>query len=126
MVFDHDGRVLLVRHTYRPGWHFPGGGVEFGEDVETALTRELAEEAGIVQTARPRLIGLFTNFERFPGDHIALFHVISWRQDVVPPANHEIAEQRFCAPDDLPTETAPGAKRRIREMQESAEPARTW
>ena len=37
-----NGEYLLVRHTYKPEWHFPSGGVELGQPVEGALADELA------------------------------------------------------------------------------------
>ena len=71
-VVDSQRGVLLIRHGYRPGWHFPGGGVERGESIETALVRDTLEETGVV-VEDMRLFGLYTHFDVFPGDHIAVF-----------------------------------------------------
>src|SRR5260370_8491797 len=45
-----DGKVLLVRRARSPGkgfYSFPGGRVEFGESLHTALHREVDEETGL-------------------------------------------------------------------------------
>jgi ADP-ribose pyrophosphatase YjhB (NUDIX family) len=124
-VVDAHGRVLLVRHSYRPGWHFPGGGVEWGETVMQSLLRELDEEAAIRPASPPRLHGLFTNFTSFPGDHIALFVVADFtRGDFTP--NAEIEEAAFFARDDLPDETTAGTRARLAEIFDGATLSETW
>ena len=61
IVRSDDGKFLLVRHTYTPGWHFPGGGVEKGESAERALSNELRQETGLRLIGKPRLHGVFHN-----------------------------------------------------------------
>ena len=43
----YQGRVLLIRNSYRGPITFPSGGVNRGEDSAHAAVRELAEEAGL-------------------------------------------------------------------------------
>ncbi|MEM9356453.1 MAG: NUDIX domain-containing protein [Pseudomonadota bacterium] len=126
VVFDEQNRVLLVRHGYRPGWHFPGGGVEANETIHTTVLRELEEEAGIEALDPPRLFGVYANFRSFPSDHIALFLVEKWRQPSVPEPNAEIAELGFFDQSSLPTGTVSGVSRRLREIAEEAPISPDW
>lgn len=126
VVVNDASEILLIRHSYRPGWHFPGGGIERGETVDRALSRELNEEAGVRLTKPARLFGIYTNFEVFPGDHIVLFVVEHWHQDHVPAPNAEIAEQGFFPLDRLPKTTTAATKRRLDEIFADAERARSW
>ena len=125
-VFDEMGRVFLVRHTYVPGWHFPGGGVEPGENALDALTRELAEEGAIALQEEPPLHGLFFNAGVSKRDHVALFVVRRFAQEAPPAPNHEIAETGFFACADLPQGTSRATRARLREILEGSQPARLW
>ena len=126
LVVDAEGRVLLVRHSYKPGWAFPGGGVERGEDAETTLVRELEEETGVATTAAPELYGLYTNFQNFPGDHIAFYRVRSWQRPRVPAPNREIVEQGFFGLDRLPAGLTRGTERRLAEVFRAAPRSAIW
>jgi 8-oxo-dGTP pyrophosphatase MutT (NUDIX family) len=125
-IFDDKGQVLLVRHGYRRGWYFPGGGVERHETLLAALCREVEEETGVRVSGQPRLHGLFSNGQSFPGDHIALFVVRDWDRPHVPSPNAEIAEQGFFAPDMLPDDTDPGTRRRLAEILDHSPAAEHW
>jgi 8-oxo-dGTP pyrophosphatase MutT (NUDIX family) len=125
LVRDRQGRVLLIRHTYSRGWHFPGGGVERREAAEEALARELVEEAGIEIAGKPHLFGIYSNEDQFAGDHIILYLIDSFQQRDWRPTR-EIAEARFFDPSDLPHETTAGTQRRIAEVIAGRERSLLW
>jgi 8-oxo-dGTP diphosphatase len=52
-LIERDGGVLLVRNRRRSGredWSTPGGVIDAGETIIEGLTREVAEETGLVVT----------------------------------------------------------------------------
>lgn len=59
VVRNDEGRVLLVR-TRRGYWEPPGGQVELGEDLPTALEREFREESGC-SVEIDALVGVYSN-----------------------------------------------------------------
>ena len=125
LAFDQDGRVLLIRHTYLPGWYLPGGGVEAGENALDAITREMAEEGGVEAIAPPVLTGLYSNHANHPNDHVALYRFDKWRP-CTPLDNGEIAERAFFTLDALPVDLSPGTKRRLAEALDGAAASALW
>ncbi|MBF6141218.1 MULTISPECIES: NUDIX domain-containing protein [Nocardia] len=47
LLFDQQGRILLVDPNYKPGWDLPGGNVEANEPPDAGALRELHEELGL-------------------------------------------------------------------------------
>ncbi len=127
LLTDEAGRVLLVRHTYMPGWALPGGGVEKLETAEDTVRHELMDEAAIRLKERPRLFGIYANHDWFPNDHVLLYVVEPGAYERLPwKPSREIAEMGFFSPDALPEETTAGTRRRIKEVMEGHPPAERW
>jgi ADP-ribose pyrophosphatase YjhB (NUDIX family) len=124
LACDGEGRILLVRHTYVDGWHLPGGGVEHGETALQAVLRELAEEGG-AEAQQARLVGFYSNHERFRNDHIALYRIDDWKP-CAPLKNGEVAERGFFALDALPEGVTPGTRRRLAEVFQGTPPTDRW
>lgn len=46
LIKNNDGKILVVKESGREFWDLPGGGVEYGEGILSAVARELKEEVG--------------------------------------------------------------------------------
>lgn len=112
VMLIQDGQVVLVRHSYRPGWYFPGGGVKRKESLETAVRREAMEEVG-ASLGQLELFGIYTNLQRSFSNHITLF--LCHQFELNGKSDAEIEDVQFYPLDQLPEDTARGTRRRIEE-----------
>ena len=126
MALDGEGRIFLIKHSYVPGWHLPGGGVEVGETMIEALGREMMEEGNIELGETPRLFGIYFNRKVSDRDHVALFLVGRFAQSIAPQPNAEIVAHGFFDRDSLPEGTTSGTRARIAEVLDGTKPAELW
>lgn len=125
-AFDSSGRIFLVRHTYVPGWHLPGGGVEPGETVYETLARELAEEGHLSLTEPAELYGVYHNKWTNRRDHVALFICRNVVQFAESKSSMEIAESGFYPLDRLPSDITAATRRRLVELSGDGEISAYW
>ena len=126
IVRSDDGKFLLVRHTYTPGWHFPGGGVEKRQTTKQALRNELQQETNLQIIGNPVLHGVFYNKNVSKRDHVLAYHCDVRGDLEAKPTSMEIAEIGYFSFEDLPIDTDPGTVRRIREISFGDEKTEVW
>ena len=114
-MFIRDEQILLVKHTYRGGWHLPGGGVNRGEDLDVAAHREADEELGAI-IHQMDLFGTYTHRADYKNGYIVT--MLSKDFEIGQPKDGEIAEFGFFPFDDLPSDTTEGVYNRIAEYRQ--------
>ena len=99
-----DGKILLVRRARSPGKGFyslPGGRVEFGESLHTALHREVDEETAL----KIEIVALAGWREILPGTgggghYLVMSFAVRWSSGE-PVLNDELDDFRWLAPEGL-------------------------
>jgi mutator protein MutT len=101
------GRVLLAERGHEPlkgVWSLPGGVVEVGETLETAIRREVREETGLVV----KVTRLFEVFERIMPDetgrseyHYVLLDYLCRPAGGAPVAGDDVSRVEWVAEGDL-------------------------
>ena len=83
-VIVEDGKVVIVKRRYEPlagRWSLPGGALELGETLETAVAREMREETGLDVEVGP-VIEVFDRIildaERRVRYHFVLVDYLCW------------------------------------------------
>lgn len=126
VAFDGQGRVFLVRHSYLPGWHLPGGAVEIGETAREAVRREAREEGGLILDAPPALLNVYHHATTGRQDHVAVFVATDARRSGDAGQGLEIREAGFFDPEAPPEGTTRATRARIAEARRAAPPDDRW
>jgi len=126
MLVDGD-KVLLIRHTYVPGWQFPGGGVGPGETVEAAARRELLEETGYRVEGAMEFFGMYHNASPVTDrDHVAFYVARGFAKEFEHKGNFEIAEVSWFDRRALPEKVTPATSQRVDEYFDGVPKREIW
>jgi len=116
LVLDGSGRILLLKHRFRPGsgWGLPGGFIAPGEQPEATIRRELREEVGLelaeVDLAFVRTLTTVNQIEIFYRCRT---------QGEAHPQSLEVEHAEWFAPDELPEALSADQRRLVRRALDS-------
>ncbi|MGK5519163.1 NUDIX domain-containing protein [Micromonospora sp. URMC 107] len=117
LFFDNEGRILLVRPSYKKHWDIPGGYVEPGESPRAACVREVREELGLTPALGPMLVVDWAPAENEGDKLLFIFDAGSLtaeQEQAIHFADGELTEWRYVAADDLERHGPSRLTRRLR------------
>jgi ADP-ribose pyrophosphatase YjhB (NUDIX family) len=112
VITDQAGRVLLLKHRFRPGsgWGIPGGFFRPREQPEDALRRELREEIGL------EVSDLRISFVRTLRSYNQVEIIFCCRaENPAQPRSREIIQAAWFAPDAFPLDLSDDQRSMIRQ-----------
>ena len=102
LIYNDAGQILVVKEINRTYWDLPGGGMDYDEDFESSLKRELYEEVGYKGDLRYQLFDASEQMyiERLDANQICFYcRVWSENFDFIP--GEEGDEIMFINPEEL-------------------------
>lgn len=110
-----EGRLVLVKLWYAPGWRLPGGGREADEPATDAALRELREEIGMTSHGDVKLACELEELVDFKRDNCSLVIV---REVEYRPRNWswEVEAVRDFSADELPADLSAQTRRWLKEV----------
>jgi ADP-ribose pyrophosphatase YjhB (NUDIX family) len=100
LIFDENGRFLLVNPTYKKLWEIPGGVVEANESPAQACVREVREELGLdIELKRLLLVDYLRDSPEKIEALMFIFQgprLTSAEMETIQLQAEELSEYRFC------------------------------
>ncbi len=98
VVFDQQGRVLLVEHVFHPyaPWGLPGGWVDRSEHPAQTIEREMLEELGLKVQVGPILLA------EIDGNHLDMAYLCSM-SGTISKLSRELLNVGWYDADTMPT-----------------------
>ena len=105
IILNQKGEILLARRNQpetpeiHNKWEFAGGGVDFGEDPEVSIKREVKEEIGVEVEVIRLLPKIISDIQKFDNNDELQVLVLSYEckitSGIPKPSDPEVGEVKF-------------------------------